>query len=440
MDQTLARVAWAGLYLLLTAGPLLLMLVGASPSGRGFWIEFSLALGFLGLAQLIVQFSLVARFRRLTAPYGIDAIMYYHRQIGVLAVLVILLHPAFLVWQNPAAFGRWTLLIDDVGYQSGIGSVVALLLIILLSYFRRQLRLNYEVWRVSHLAFALAAVGLAVVHVAAIGPYVEAGWKRSFWAVFAGCGIASLVLTRLIKPLLQYRRPYRVTDVRAEAEGVWSMAIEPEGHVGLSFAPGQFAWVTVGHPFRFDEHPFSFSSSAEQPGRIEFGIKEVGDFTRGLAQIRPGTRVFLDGPHGALSIDRFPSAGYVFIARGIGIVPFISMLRTMSDRDDRRPVLLIYAGRHREQLAYRAEIDSLVRQEGAPALRTVYVLKEPSEDWDGEVGRITRELLERRLPHERIVRDVLICGPDVMITGVEKALASLGVPRARVHSERFDFV
>src|SRR5690606_15747877 len=160
MAPRLAGILVVALYLLVVCGSLLVMLWGVRPEGMGFWSSFSLGLGFIGLAQIVVQFLLIARFRRLSAPFGIDTIMYYHRQIGTLAVLLIVAHPVVLVIQNPPMASLLNPFSGDLASLSGVWSLIALVALVLLSFFRRQFRLGYEVWRVTHRLLALAAVGL----------------------------------------------------------------------------------------------------------------------------------------------------------------------------------------------------------------------------------------------------------------------------------------
>jgi predicted ferric reductase len=211
--------------------------------------------------------------------------------------------------------------------------------------------------------------------------------------------------------------------------------LEPVGHEGFRFAPGQFAWIKLAHsPFTLEEHPFSFSSSAERTGRLEFGIKALGDFSSAVGEIPVGTRAFLDGPHGAFSIDRYPAVGYVFVAGGVGITPFISFLRTMADRNDPRPVLLIYADKSWRDVAYREELAEL---ESTLDLEVVYVLEEAPDDWEGETGFITGELLEQRVPKEKVTRFFFVCGPPPMMDAVHEALLEHGVPEAHIQMERF---
>jgi predicted ferric reductase len=89
-------VFWSGLYVLLVLAPLSFVL-GSLPPGRGFWVEFGAGLGFVAFTMLVLQFVLTARFRGVGAPYGLDAILQFHRQAGLAAVVFALLHPVFLM-------------------------------------------------------------------------------------------------------------------------------------------------------------------------------------------------------------------------------------------------------------------------------------------------------------------------------------------------------
>lgn len=439
MGHGLARTFWPLAYVAIAIGALALMAVKPAPQGRDFWIELAVAVGFLGLAQFAIQFVLIARFRRMTQPYGIDSIMYYHRQMGILAVLVILAHPVILVMREPAMAGLLNPFGGDWASRTGVWSVIALVLLTLLSLFRRRIGLRYEWWRTGHAILALSAVVLAILHIALAGPYVRGGWKLGFWIVLIGLAVTAPAYPRLVLPVLQKRRPYKLTQIKPIATQTWSLMLQPDGHDGLRFNPGQFVWVKLHSPFTLNEHPFSIASSAEQTGHIELCIREAGDFTGSLSTVEPGTRVYLDGPHGAFSIDHIPSAGYVFIAGGIGIVPILSMIRTMADRGDRRPVRLIYGARDIGCLVHRELLDQIAA-DSSLLLEIIYVLEQPPPQWQGETGIITPQLLEKHWPRERISRDVLICGSDAMIVSADAALRKMGVPAWRIHAERFQLV
>lgn len=199
-----------------------------------------------------------------------------------------------------------------------------------------------------------------------------------------------------------------------------------------------FSWLTLRHsPFAMKEHPFSMSSAQDAGGRLEFTIKELGDFTRTIGTVQPGETAYVDGPYGAFSIDRYDAPGYVFIGGGIGMAPLISMLKTLAHRRDRRPHVLIMANSKQERATFWEAVEDL----GACLnVRAVHVLEEPSETWTGERGYVTQEILQRHLPEQRADLEYFVCGPVPMITAVEQALYRLGVPVGRIHSELFDLV
>jgi NAD(P)H-flavin reductase len=188
--------------------------------------------------------------------------------------------------------------------------------------------------------------------------------------------------------------------------------------------------------FSLTLHPFSFSSSAERD-EVEIAVKALGDFSSRVHELEPGTTVYVDGPHGVFSMDQDEGPGFGFIAGGVGITGLISMLRTMADRDDLRPAVLVYANRDWEGVAFR---DELERLEGRPNISVVHVLEQPPADWTGESGYVSPELLSRHLPRGYRRFQFFICGPEPMMDAAETALVELGVPAERVHTERFDMV
>jgi predicted ferric reductase len=435
MGRTIVGVFWIGLYLLLVLVPVFLMLVPPVPSGRGFWLEFSVALGFVGLTQLALQFILIARFRRVTAPYGIDIILRYHRRIAIVATCLIIAHPVIIVIDNPSRLK----LLDPFGgnwaSRAGLLSVASLALISFSSLLRERISLRYERWRLSHIVLAVLALVFAQLHVSLAGLYTNTAWKQLIWIATAALTAGLVLYLRVLNPARQRNYRWRVAEVRRETPTTHSLVLEAVGHGGIDFAPGQFAWIKLaGSPFTLEEHPFSMSSSAERRDRLEFGIKALGDFTSRVEGIPIGTRAFLDGPHGAFTIDRYPAAGYVFFAGGIGITPIISILRTLADRADPRPALLVYAEKSWEETAFSSEISRL---ETALDLQTVYVLENPPEDWKGEVGLVDEALLDRVLPREKFGRAHFICGPPPMMDAVKAALLDRGVPEAQIQLEQF---
>lgn len=439
MRTVLLGVLWIGIYLALVLAPLIVLLAAPAPPGGGFWWDVAIGLGFAGLVMMGIQFLLTARFRRATAPFGIDVIYYFHRTLAYVLLAVVVAHPIVLVAINPALTSYLNPLTAPWEMNAGTASLALLLALSGASVFRKQLHIPYEWWRLTHLLAGVAAVGLAIVHMAAIGYYSGTPAVRALW-IAIGLSLAGVVVwVRLIRPWMLLRRPYRVTHVRRDRGDSWVLGFEPDGHAGFTFESGQFAWVTLrASPFAMREHPFSIASSPSSDGKLELAIKELGDFTRTIGRTPVGETAYVDGPYGSFSIDRHPDApGYVFIAGGIGVAPIVSMLRALADRGDARAHTLFTAHSALDRIPLRDEVDRL---EAALQLRVVRVLEEPDEGWEGERGFVTREVLDRHLPAERGELVYFICGPVPMIDAVERALVGLGVSRLRIHSELFDLV
>lgn len=438
MSVVVRGIGWFALYVAVAVVPLVFAVIGPVEGGRGFWVEFSVALGFVGMSMLGAQFALVARFRAVAAPFGEDALVQFHRQISYVALAFILAHPILLQIGGVDIVALLNLAEAPWRARCAVASTVLLLIVVATSVWRQRLRIRYEVWQLAHGVLSVAVVGLALAHMLLVGYYLDSIWKVWLWLSMTIALVGLLVWVRVVAPIRRLRRPWRVEHITAERGDARTLTLIPAGHSGLRFAPGQFGWLTVDRsPFAVTAHPFSFSSSAEDHDRVEITIKALGDFTSTIGDIAPGTRAFLDGPHGVFTPDRHEGPGFVLIAGGVGITPMRSILRTMADRGDRRPFLLIYAVRTVAEQTFDDEITALTQRLD---LTVVLVPQDPPPDWPGESGFVDSALLQRHLPDRYRRQQFFVCGPTPMVTAVEDALAELNVPADRVHTERFAFV
>jgi predicted ferric reductase len=430
---------WATLYLFFVLGPLFALLAGSLPPARDFWTEFSVALGYTGLAMMGLQFGLTARFRYVTEPWGEDIIYHFHRRISLIAVGLVLAHPIILFIARPELLPLLNSIRAPWRARFAALSTYSLIALIVLAFWRVKLNVRYETWHLTHIVLAVVAVVAGVAHMVGWSFYLSDPRKRGLWIGLPIFWIALLLYVRIIKPLFMLRRPYRVAEVRRERGDSWTLMMRPVGHPRLQFTPGQFGWLTVwGSPFKVTAHPFSFSSSAAgADGRVEMTIRNLGDFTSGIGSVPVGQRVYLDGPYGAFTIDRNPADMHVLIAGGIGITPMMSIIRTLADRGDKRPVILLYGNRDWEAVTFREELEALKQRLN---LTIVHVLSQPPAGWTGERGFIDAEVLARHLPPPFADHEYYLCGSDVMMDAIETALSELGVPLSKYHSERYSFV
>jgi predicted ferric reductase len=438
MRDSTKKWLWLLLYFAVLLAPLIVIMIGPRPAPREFWRELSVALGFTGLALVGVQFIPTSRLRVFSNLFSMDEVYYYHARAAVVGFVLIVAHPLILILFNPTTVRLLNPLTAPERAVFGLVALLALITLIVTSIFRKQLGIKYEVWRVIHALSAVLMVLTAMGHMLLVDYYLSTLAQQILWISLAVVWMGLILNNWLAKPLRQTQQPYRISELHQEVKGVWRMKLTPDDHPGIRFIPGQFAWLSIRRPaFTLRQHPFSIASSAEDMSSLEFAIGEAGDFTSKLGQIPVGTVVYLDGPHGAFSIDKRPGPGYVFIAGGIGSPPLMSMLRTMADRQDKTPTWLFYGNVDLDSIAFEEELLAL---EQTLNLRVIHVLEEAPDDWEGETGFITAEVLERHLPDNRNDLIYFMCGPIPMINAVESALIEINVPLENVYTEQYDLV
>src|SRR5262252_3160237 len=216
---------WVIAYIGVVLSPLVFAAIGADHPDHGFWTNFSVALGFAGLAMMGLEFALVARFRPVAAPFGQDALLQFHRQIGYVGLAFILIHFAISAKWNevtPAkALGAPALV------WFGMVALLSLVALIASSVWRRRLRLSYETWHVAHTVLALVLIVGALGHVFFVDEYVSSLWKQILWALMSGAFVSLLVWVRLVKPRRALARPWRLERVTAERGETTTLTLRP---------------------------------------------------------------------------------------------------------------------------------------------------------------------------------------------------------------------
>jgi predicted ferric reductase len=428
-------VFWIIVYLVLVLSPFIILFLAPRPPGREFLREVAVAAGFAGLSLMGLQFIPTARLPFLAEVFPLDTLYIFHHNVSILSFVLMLAHPLLLVANNPYVLGLFNVFTAPLRAVAGVVALFLIIILVLSSVRREDLGIDYDVWHIAHDLLAVAAVGLTLLHIFRVDYYTAVPAQRILWIVMAVLWGGMLLYVRVVRPIILLQRPYEVVEVIEERGDSWSLVLKPKGHEGMTFRAGQVAWLTVWRsPFSFVDHPFSFTSSAENPERLAFTIKELGDFTSTIEEIPVGKEVYVDGPYGTFDIDHWKGSGYIFIAGGIGIAPVMSMLRTLDDRGDDRELLLFYGNPNWEDVIFKEEIREM--QNRLP-LGVVHVLENPPEGWQGETGFFNREILKRHIPFDCAECVYFVCGPLPMLDVVYNALCDLGVSRDRIHMEQY---
>jgi predicted ferric reductase len=406
----------------------------ASVHGLGAWLTGAgEVLGLMCGYGVVVLVALMARLPPLERGIGTDRLARWHAMGGRYVVSIVVAHGLLIVWgyavtaRTNVVSESATLLTQypDVLMATAAGFLLLGVGIVSMRAARRRLR--YETWYYLHF-YTYLAIALAFSHQFADGQsFVNSLGARFWWSAMYLTVALLVVWYRILVPWRAFtRHGFRVLGVRAEAPGVVSVYIGGSRLDELAAEPGQFfRWRFLNRSLWWQSHPYSLSAA---PGRdrLRITVKDLGDHSRSLGYLRPGTRVWVEGPFGAFTADD-ARRGAVLLAGGVGITPLRAMFASLPGR-----VTLIYRARSWSDVVFRDELDAIARARGA---RVHYVVGSRAE-LGGDP--LTAAVLRRLVPglHKQ---DVYVCGPTGMMASAVAALADAGVPRRRVHFESFEF-
>jgi predicted ferric reductase len=403
-----------------------LLLAFGTRHGDPFLYELGRKAALLAFGLLALQVVLAARFRLADLALGLDAVMRLHRTVGILALFLLLAHPALLLLSTHGKL-PW-------GWQValGAGALIVVVIGVLAALLFRFLHVDYNRWRVIHKGMILAIL-LGYFHSRAIGEDIlSSRGLRAWWTWLLAMAVGVFVWRNVFVPRWGRRRS-RVESVTAEAQGIWTIKFVLEDGRPLRHRPGQFMFLSLlrsGLPT--EEHPFTISSSPNQAGFFTATIKESGNYTRTIGLTRAGDRALVEGPFGRFSLVHHDAERFLFISAGVGSTPIVSMLRFLRDTDDPRPALFLCANRTEADIPFREELDRL-----PASMRVVHVLSRPGASWRGARGHLDEETLRKIAGASLIGATVFLCGPPAFMVELRRSLKLLGIRRARIHVERF---
>lgn len=386
----------------------------------------------LGAYLALVALLLLARVPLLERLAGLERLLGWHRWAGRACLALLIAHTALTT--AGLTVGDRISLTREAGrlisqYPGVITATAGLALLIAVGVTSAVIvrrRLRYETWYFVHL-YSYLAIALAFSHQIATGKdFVGNPAARAYWTGLYVLTLAALVVFRVVLPLARgARHRLRVARVVDEAPGVVSIEITGRELERLGARPGQFFLWRFLTPGRWwQAHPFSLSAPPDGR-RLRITVKDSGDFTAGLRELRPGTRVLAEGPYGSFTADVRRRARVALIAGGAGITPIRALLETMPARDG--DIALVYRVPHGEDVVFRDELERLARERGADLHLVI-----------GAGCELSHDALTRLIP-DIAGRDAFVCGPPGMVDATRASLLAASVPASHIFSERFAF-
>jgi len=387
--------------------------------------------GLVGAYALLIAVLLAARIPVLERARGQDRLVGWHRRLAPWALGLIVAHGVFIAagYAQSAGTGvaaeTWTLLTTLPGVLAATAGFGLLAMAGVTSYRAVRRRMAHETWWAVHL-YTYLGLALAFSHQLTTGAsFVGHPAAQVFWIIL-WLGTAGTVLVyRVALPIWRsMRHLVRIEDVTEEAPGVFSLVVSGRALHRLPLSGGQFLhWRFLVPGLWWQAHPYSVSA-LPSGDRMRVTIKDLGDHSRAMARLRPGTRIAIEGPYGAFTADHGSGDGVLIVAAGVGATPARALLEDLPP--DSRPVVVLRA-RRREDLVHADEIEALVQARGG----VVDTLIGPRRDHtiDAAVLRALAPDVERR--------DVYVCGPPEFSLQVLAAAREAGVPASRRHHETF---
>jgi predicted ferric reductase len=397
--------------------------------------SFSRLCALVGTYFAILGIFLIARIPFVERGVGHDRLVTWHRKLAPYSLFLIGFHVFFIIFgfagqdQIPLYKELWNMLTKFYWMWAALGGFILMILAGVTSYKKARAKMSYETWWIIHI-YTYAAVALSFMHQVLNGSmFVGHPLNRWFWTALYVVMGASVLYWRIGLPLVRsMRHNIKVDRVVIEGPGVVSVIMRGRKLHKLAAQGGQFfSWrfLTQGH--LLVAHPYSLSAAPTEH-YVRITVKDLGGHSRSLALLRPGTRVFVEGPYGAFTAGRASSPHVVLVGGGVGITPIRAIIEEFKNGVQ---MDVIFRASKEEDLVLREELDYLAANSDG-TIRVHYLLG-PRKNHPMDARALTK------LVPSFADADVYICGPTPLVESVRKAAQDVGVPKDKFHDEAFAY-
>ncbi len=249
--------------------------------------------------------------------------------------------------------------------------------------------------------------------------------------------LAGNVLSFFLSPMRKYMLTLKSSDEIAKSTG--EFVFTPDHPV--RFKAGQYLEWTLGHEkpdSRGNRRYFTIASSPTEPD-VQLGVKffpNSSSFKKGLALLEPDETIMAGNIAGDFTLPRNKHQKLVFIAGGIGITPFRSMIKYLVDEDEQRDIVLIYSNNTLDEIAYTNIWTEAEEKIGLKLVCTLTDLTNVPTTWTGQRGQINAAMITTVVPDFKD-RTYYVSGPHGMVTGCNETLHRLGIPSKHIKTDYF---
>jgi len=391
--------------------------------------------GVAGLGLMLAAAVVSCRVPGFDRPFGgLTRLWETHHRVAAAAFLLLLAHPLLL------ALGA-----AEAGLESAVATLVPpaarwpvwlgwAALLVLMAFLAPSFKFfgepDYQRWKRMH-RLAAPALLAGVVHMLWLARSLPPTLSAVLWLTLAALAVAA-VGYRFLYARYRGRSRYRVADLAWPMNNVIELRLAPLGRP-LRYEAGQFVYLT---PYDRaleagcgEEHPYTLSS-APQESTLRVAIKGLGDASRAMHNVAPGSEVGVEGPYGCFLEPDAGTRPALWIAGGIGITPFLGRARELATTGDAADVVLILCVQDEARALFAQELATLAAQIPGFALHLHYFYQR---------GPLDAAFLDEHCP-DYAGRAFHVCGPPPLVSLVRTLGRRAGVPRQRIAPEAFNLL
>ena len=401
----------------------------------GVVITLSRLAALVGTYLSVIGIFLIARIPVVEKSIGHDQLVIWHRNLGPWSLYLIGVHFLLVVvgyaGQDQMSLAReiWRMLTDFAWMWWALAGFVLMVQAGITSYKKARAKYSYETWWMLHV-LTYGAVASAFMHQIQNGQmFIEHPLNRAYWIGLYVLMAFCVVWCRFLMPVVRsLRHDLRVESIVEESPDVYSVIMKGRKLIKLHAEGGQFfEWRFASKGHFLVAHPYSLSA-APTARYMRITVKGLGDHSRSLATIKPGTRVLIEGPYGAFRAGQAHSKRVVIIGGGIGVTPVRALLDEFKNSV---PIDFIYRASRVEDLALKGELDQIASE--SDGLIKIHYMVGSRREHPMDASHLLSVV-----PRVR-ESDIYICGPKPLVAAVVEAAHELGMHPERVHHEEFDF-
>ena len=384
-------------------------------------------LGLVGIVLFSINLILAGRFKFIDKYFkGLDKVYIKHSSLGAIAFSMLLFHPLFLVIKYITVSTKEAALFFVPFINMPITwGIISLFIMIVLISFTFYIKLKYHIWKISH-KFMTVAFFFAIIHTILIPSDVSRNVFLRYYIVILSFTAFFVIIRKTFFDYFPFDKfKYKVKSVNNLNKDIVEVEMEPVNKK-MRFSSGQFSFFSFkSKSLNKESHPFSISSS-ENDDNLKITVKNLGDYTSILSNIKKGDNVLIDGPYGSFSCKNANNLNQIWIAGGIGITPFLSMARTLGSE---YKIDLFYSVKESEEAVCLKEIEE-------------FSSKNPNFKfylWDASTKGYLNSGSILNLGIKVDDKDIFLCGPPVFMESLKNQFVSIGVDLKKIHYENFSF-